>query len=96
MIASKYEGLSCAVTVVLSVALLSCSQNGPILFEPDIPILPQVQLKQQSDLQTLLEEKLHSLVKPEESMWSLHKGECLQVGAGVCAVYHVVCHVTQC
>ncbi|XP_063681329.1 uncharacterized protein LOC134816423 [Bolinopsis microptera] len=33
----------------------------------------KVQLKQQSDLQTLLEEKLNSLVKPEESMWSLHK-----------------------
>merc|ERR1719318_758136 len=33
----------------------------------------KVQLKQETGLQTLLEEKLHSLVKPEESMWSLHK-----------------------
>ena len=64
------------------------------LFDSDIPAIPQIQLKQESNLQTLLEEKLHSLVKPEESMWSLHKGECLQVGAGECAVlscYHVIC-----
>lgn len=44
-------------------------------------------MKQQNKtLQTLLEEKFHSAVKPEESMWSLHKGEYIQVRDDMCSV----------
>ena len=76
----------------LCVWLLSCQRQGRFCLtskntvtfrsNDNIPSPLQIQLKQENaTLQTLLEEKLHSLVKPEESMWSLHKGECLQVGA---------------
>jgi len=44
-------------------------------------------MKEETELKTVLEKKLHSSVKPEESMWSLLKGECVQVGA------YVVCSV---
>ena len=70
------------------------------IYKFKLTLKPQVQLKQEKETRVLLDQKLHSSVKPEESMWSLHKGECLQVGAKVCAFVTASCefvthHVTS-
>ena len=51
----------------------------------------QVEVKSEKGTESLLQEKLHSRIKPEESVWSFHKGECIQVGACTTRVYVCTC-----